>query len=77
MLKVTGILPVGGSLSVTLDGSIDKISNGCRLVDGSGNVIVVKSVAMVRYTDPQYIGRNVTVLIDKCDISVGSVLSIA
>lgn len=77
MLRVTDILPIGNSLSVTLDGGIDKIANGCKLIDGNGNVIVVKSVAMVRYTDPQYIGNNVTVLIDKCDIAVGSTLSIA
>ena len=77
MLRVTDILSIGNSLSVALDGDIDKIANGCKLIDDRGNVIVVKSVAMVRYTDPQYIGKNVTVLIDKCDITVGSTLSIA
>ncbi|MBD5138954.1 MAG: hypothetical protein HDT24_06580 [Ruminococcus sp.] len=77
MFRVIDILPIGNNLSVALDGDIDKIANGCKLVDDSGNVIVVKSVAMVRYTDPQYIGKNVTVLIDKCDIAVGSTLSIA
>ena len=61
MLKVIDILPIGNSLSVALDGSIDKISNGCKLVDNNGNVIIVRSVAMVRYTDPKYIGKNVTV----------------
>ncbi|MEZ3454454.1 MAG: hypothetical protein K1W17_08800 [Oscillospiraceae bacterium] len=77
MFKVTDILPIGNGLSITLDGNSDKITNGCKLVDDSGNVIVVKSVAMVRYTDPQYIGNDVTVLVDKCDIAVGSTLSIA
>lgn len=77
MFKVTDILPIGNNLSVTLDGDSNKIANGCKLVDDSGNVIVVKSVAMVRYTDPKYIGKNVTVLIDKCDIAIGSTLSIA
>lgn len=77
MFRVTGILPIGGSLSITLDGDRDKIINGCKLVDDSGNVIVVKSVAMVRYTDPKYIGNDITVLVDKCDIAVGSMLSIA
>lgn len=77
MLKVTDIFPIGNSLSVTLDGDSDKIANGCKLVDDNGNVIVVKSVATVRYTDSQYIGKDITVLIDKCDIAVGSTLSIA
>lgn len=77
MLKVTDIFPIGNSLSVTLDGDSDKIANGCKLVDDNGNVIVVKSVATVRYTDPQYIGKDITILIDKCDIAVGSTLSIA
>ena len=77
MLRVTDILPIGSELSVTLDGDSEKITNGCKLVDDNGNVVVVKSVAMVRYTDPQYIGKDITVLIDKCDISVGSTLSIA
>lgn len=77
MFRVTGILPIGGSLSITLDGDRNKITNGCKLVDDSGNVIVVKSVAMVRYTDPKYIGNDITVLVDKCDIAVGSMLSIA
>ncbi len=77
MFRVTDILPIGNNLSITLDGDSDKITNGCKLVDDSGNVIIVKSVAMVRYTDPQYIGNDITVLIDKCDIAVGSTLSIA
>ncbi|MCX4257484.1 MAG: hypothetical protein OSJ54_11265 [Oscillospiraceae bacterium] len=77
MFKVTDILPIGGGLSITLDGDSGKITNGCKLIDDNGNVIVVKSVAMVRYTDPQYIGKDVTVLVDKCDIAVGSTLSIA
>lgn len=77
MFKVTGILPIGSDLSITLDGDSKKIKNGSKLVDDNGNVIVIKSVAMVRYTDPQYIGNDVTVLVDKCDIAVGSTLSIA
>ena len=77
MFKVTDILPVGDNLSVTLDGDSEKIANGCRLVDVNGNIIVVRSVAMVKYTDPQHIGKNITVLIDKCDLTVGSILSIA
>ena len=76
MFRVTDIFPIGDSLSVTLDGDRDKITNGCKLTDDKGNIIAVKSVAMVRYVDPQYIGKNVTVLIDKCDIAVGSTLSI-
>lgn len=77
MLRVTDIFQIGDNLSVTLDGDGDKITNGCKLVDDSGNVIVVKSVAMVRYDAPQYIGKDITVLIDKCDIAVGSTLSLA
>ena len=77
MFRVTDILPIDGDLSITLDGDGDKITNGCKLIDDNGNVIVVKSVAMVRYTDPQYIGKDITVLIDKCNITVGSTLSIA
>ncbi|MCM1022696.1 MAG: hypothetical protein NC395_01395 [Prevotella sp.] len=76
MLKVTDILQIGNSLSVTLDGDSGKIANGCKLVDDRGNIIVVKSVAMVRYDDVRYIGNDITVLVDKCDISVGSILSI-
>ena len=52
MLKVIDILPIGNSLSVALDGSIDKISNGCKLVVNNG-------------------------IIDQCNFSVGSTLSIA
>lgn len=76
MLRVTDIFPIGDSLSVTLNGDSDKITNGCKLTDNKGNIISVKSVAMVRYVEPQYIDKNITILIDKCDISVGSTLSI-
>lgn len=76
MLRVTDIFPIGGSLSVTLEGDIDKITGSCKLIDGKGNIIEIKSVAMVKYADPQYIGKNITVMIDKCDIAVGSTLSI-
>lgn len=76
MFRVTDVFSIGDSLSVTLDGDADKITNGCKLVDDSGDIIVVKSVAMIRYEDPQYIGKNVTILIDKCSIATGSTLSI-
>ncbi len=75
MLKVTDVFQVGNSLSVTLDGESDKITNGCKLIDDNGNIVVVRSVAMIRHNDPEYIGKNITVLVDKCDIEVGSMLS--
>lgn len=77
MLKVIDIFPLGNRLSVTLDGVSDSIKNGSRLVDSHGNAIQVISVGMVRYTDPEEIGKTTTILVDKCDLDVGTELSIA
>ena len=77
MLKVIDIFPVGNRLSVTLDGVNDNIKNGSRLVDSHGNAIQVISVGMVRYTDPEEIGKTTTILVEKCDLDVGTELSIA
>lgn len=52
MYRVLDVFPVGKMLSVTLDGAFEGISNGTRLVDGDGNMIVVQSVAMTRHNDP-------------------------
>ncbi len=77
MLKVMDIFQVGNGLSVTLDGETDKVTNGCKLIDGNGNTVVVKSVAMIRHNDPEHIDKNIIVLVDKCDIAIGSIFSIA
>ncbi len=77
MLKVIDIFPVGGKLSVTLDGVSDRLSNGSKLIDSHGNTIQVISVGMVRFNDPEEIGKTTTVLVDKCDLDIGSELSIA
>lgn len=77
MLKVIDIFPVGNRLSVTLDGTSDRLANGSKLIDSHGNAIRVLSVGMVRYNDPAEIGKTTTVLVEKCDIDVGAELSIA
>ncbi len=76
MLKVIDTFLIGTTLSVTLEGRCDNISNGSRLVDSNGNIIVVKSVAMTRHDNPADISKNTTILIDYCDIKKGSELSI-
>ena len=77
MLKVIDIFPIGNRLSVTLDGVNDNIKNGSRLFDSHGNAIQVISVGMVKYTDPEEIGKTTTILVEKCDLDVGTELSIA
>jgi len=77
MLKVMDIFQVGNDLSITLDGETDKVTNGCKLIDSNGNTVVVKSVAMIRHNDPEYFDKNIIVLVDKCDIAIGSMLSMA
>lgn len=77
MLKVMNILPVGDKLAVTLEGSGDEIKNGNCLVDSGGNIIEVLSVGMVRRASVNDINKSTTILIDKCDIGIGSELNIA
>lgn len=77
MLRVIDIFQIGNRLSVTLDGVNDNIKNGSTLIDSHGNAIQVVSVGMVRYTDPEEIGKTTTILVDKCDLNIGAELSIA
>lgn len=77
MLKVLDVFKVGKMLSVTIEGNCEKIANGSKLIDNSGRTIVVNSVAMVHPANPADTRNNTTVLIDNCDIEVGSELSIA
>lgn len=77
MYRVLDVFPIGEMLSVTLEGCCDKLANGSRLVDGDGNVIVVRSVAMTRYDNPSDISKSTTILIDSCPIDKGTELSIA
>lgn len=77
MLKVLSILPVGDKLAVTFEGSGDEIKNGSRLIDSGGNIIEVLSVGMVRHENADDITKSTTVLIGKCDISIGSEVGIA
>lgn len=77
MYRVLDVFPVGKMLSVTLEGICEKISNGTKLVDRDGNVIIVQSVAMTRHNNPSDISKNTTVLIEPCNIQKGAELSIA
>lgn len=77
MLKVIDVLTIGEMMSVTLEGACDSISNGTRLVDSDGNIIIVQSVAMTRHENPADIKKNTTILINSCDIHKDSELSIA
>lgn len=77
MLKVIDVFEVGKMMSVTLKGPCDGISNGTRLIDSDGNIIVVQSVAMTRYEDPTDIKNSTTILVASCDIHKDSELSIA
>ena len=76
-MKVIDVLTIGKMMSVTLEGACDGISNGTRLVDGNGNIVIVQSVAMTRYENPTDIKKNTTILVNSCDIHKDSELSIA
>lgn len=77
MLKVLDVFRIGNMMSITLEGSCENISNGCRLIDGEGKIIIVESVAMTRHSEPSDIRKNTTILIKPCNIQKGSELSIA
>ncbi len=77
MLKVLNVLPVGDKLAVTFEGNGNGIKNGSRIVDDVGNVIEIISVGMGRYENAADISKSTTVLIKKCDISIGSRFDIA
>lgn len=77
MLKVLDVFPIGNMLSVTLEGSCEKIKNGCKLIDSNGNIIVVVSVAMTRHNNPADINKSTTVMVNSCQIKKGAELSIA
>lgn len=77
MIKVTDIFPIGDMLSVTLEGMCENITNGSKLIDSSGNEIVVISVAMTRYEDPSDINKMTAVMINNCQLKKGTELSIA
>lgn len=77
MLKVLDVFPIGNMLSVTLEGPCNNVKNGCKLIDSNGNTIVVVSVAMTRYNNPNDINASTTVMVNSCKIEKGSELSIA
>lgn len=77
MFRVLDVFPIGTMLSITLEGTCDEIANGSKLIDNSGNEIVVKSVAMTRYNNPSDINKSTTILVDMCNIKKGTELSIA
>ena len=77
MLKVLNVLPVGDKLAVTFEGNGNGIKNGSKIVDGVGNIIEILSVGMGRYENAADISKSTTVLIEKCDISIGSKFDIA
>ena len=76
MLKVLNTFNVGDMLSATLEGTHQSIKNGTKLIDENGNIIIVKSVAMVKYTNPKEFDNSITVLLDSCNITAGSKLRI-
>lgn len=77
MYRVLDVFPVGKMLSVTLEGACEEISNGTRLTDRDGNIMIVESVAMTRHNNPSDISQSTTVLIEFCNIQKGAELSIA
>ena len=77
MLKVIDVFPIGTMLSVTLDGACEQLHNGSRLIDKDGNEIIVSSVAMTRNDNPEDFGQSTTILVKRCSIQKGEVLSSA
>ena len=77
MLKVLDVFPIGTMLSITIEGECKEIRNGSKLIDPTGNVIVVNSVAMTRYNNPEDFKKSTTVLVNFCNIQKGCELSIA
>ncbi len=77
MLKVLGVMTIGGRTAITLEGSGHDIKNGSKLIDKNGNEIIVISVGMMNFANPDDIGKYTTVLVDSCSLTEGSELSIA
>lgn len=77
MLKVLYVFPIGKMLSVTPEGPCEDIKSAGKLVDSSGNTVVVLSVAMPRHNNPADINKSTTVMINSCTLKKGTELSIA
>lgn len=77
MYKVLDVFRVANMLSVTLEGSCDKLKNGTKLMDENNNIYNVVSVAMTSHDNPSDISKSTTVLITPCDLKKGISLRIA
>ena len=77
MFEVVEVFKIGDLLSVTLKGKCEKIKNGSKLEDESGNVYDVISVGMTRHDNPSDISLSTDVLMLPCDLEKGEKLFIA
>ncbi len=75
MLRVLDVFPIGTMMSVTLEGTCEKLRNGSRLLDVNGNEIIVASVAMTRSNDPAGISKSTTIIVKQCALEKGAELS--
>ena len=76
-MKVIDVFRIGDYISVTLEGKCEELKNGSRLIDESGNIFVVLSVAMTRNNNPKDISVSTTVLMAPCSLNTGTELRIA
>lgn len=77
MFKIIDVFQVGNNFSVTFEGACDAIKNGSKLKDDEGNTYDVISVGMTKYNNPEDISKYTTVLLNKCNLTKGSILYIA
>lgn len=74
MLEIIDIFQIGNMLSVTLNGSCEKIKNNSKVIDDHNNIYQIISIAMTENNNPSDISKTTTILLPLCDLRKGDTL---
>lgn len=77
MFEVIEVFQIGDMLSITLNGSCEKLKNNSKVIDDHDNIYQIISIAMTENNNPSDISKTTTILLPLCDLRKGDTLHIS
>lgn len=76
MFKVLGKLRIRNLYGVSVEGNIDLLKNGLKLIDEKGHIFNIESIGMPHYYNPEDCRTHAELLLSGDVENIGPILSV-